>query len=491
MRGWAAAWGTTVLLMGAGLPQTSRADGAHQPLTVEQRRAIDRYVTAEMARERIPGLELGIYRGGLPVLEKGYGQADLEWQAPVTPQTLMQSGSVGKQFTATAVMMLVEQGKVDLDDSITRYFPDAPDSWKPIKVKNLLSHTSGLAEYEDDSRTGPDGPFYLRLDFTDEELLHKVEALPIEYAPGSGWDYRNTNYLLLGFLIHKVTGQFYGDYLHDHIFAPLGMTSTRIISDTDIIPGRASGYEIKGGKLRNQAFVSSTFNRTADGTLYFNVRDLQRWDQALYGERLIKWTSLQKMWTPFVLDDGKPNPANYGFGWFVNAVNHHRVIEHSGAWQGFTTEISRYVDDKLTVVVLTNLDAGHARPGSIERVVAGLVEPGLMPPLRVPIADDDPTIAKTARRVLLAALSGADLKAEAAAKSDYKFDPDDAPELRAALPPNWDKYPMVLVVRRQQKGVTDSGFKIGPPGDTRIFNIGTDASGKLVGFLVRADPDNR
>ena len=150
---------TAVLLALLSGPRCGFAKTA-AALTPRQQAAIDRYVTAEMARERIPGLELGIYRDGLPMLEKGYGLADVEWSAKVTPDTLMQSGSVGKQFTATAVMMLVEAGQVGLDDSIAKYFPEAPESWRPIRVKNLLSHTSGLAEYEDGPLAKPGGPYF-------------------------------------------------------------------------------------------------------------------------------------------------------------------------------------------------------------------------------------------------------------------------------------------------------------------------------------------
>lgn len=461
-------------------------------LTTKQQAAIDRYITAEMARERIPGLELGVYRHGRPLLEKGYGLANIEWGAKVTPDTVMQSGSVGKQFTATAVMMLVEEGKVGLDDSIVKYFPDAPESWKPIRVKNLLSHTSGLAEYEEGALAEPGGPFDLRLDFTDEELLKKIEALPIEYAPGAGWDYRNTNYVLLGFMVRKVTNRFYGDVLHDRIFAPLGMTRTRVISDADIIPGRAAGYEIKGGRLRNQSYVSPTFNRTADGALYFNVRDLQKWDQALYGEALLKRASLQRMWTPFVLNDGKPNSAGYGFGWGIGKVNGHKVIRHSGSWQGFTTQISRYVDDGLTVVVLANLDSDHARPGQIEHVVAGTVLPALMPTPLSPITDTDPAIAAKARRMMVAAVAGSDLSPEFIAKSGYTFKPDDGAEFRAALPRAWAASPLVLVKRSvDDKGATSSAFRVGPPGDTRVVALSTDKTGKAISFQVLADPDAR
>ena len=363
-------------------PRAGAQDSSAQApaLTPQQLTAIDQYVNAEMAKERIPGAEVGIYHRGQILLAKGYGLADVELNVPVKPETLFQSGSVGKQFVSAAVMMLVEEGKVSLDDSITKYFSDAPASWKPILIKNMLSHTSGLAEYETDARTGPNGPFYLRLDFTEAQLQKKIEALPIDFPVGTKWAYRNTNYVLLGIMIHKVTGMFYADYLAQRIFKPLGMTSTRLISDADIIPNRSSGYEIHGAKLQNQEWVSPTFNSTADGALYFNVIDLAKWDGALYGTALLKQSSLDRIWTIYPLNNGKPNPAHYGFGWEINTMNGHKVIEHSGAWQGFTCDISRYVDDNLSVVVLTNLDAEHSRPERIAHQVAGLVNPALMPP---------------------------------------------------------------------------------------------------------------
>jgi CubicO group peptidase (beta-lactamase class C family) len=237
-------------------------------LTPEQVGSMDRYITDEMGREHIPGLAVGIYRRGRTLLAKGYGLANVELNVAVKPETIFQSGSVGKQFVSAAVMMLVEEGKIGLDDTIVKYFPEAPAAWKTILIKNLLSHTSGLAEYETPERSGPKGPFYLRLDFTEDELVNKIEALPIESGPGEKWNYRNTNYVLLGVMIHKVTGKFYADYLQERIFKPLHMTSTRLISDAEIIPNRSSGYKMDGDKLRNQDWVSPTFNSTADGTLY-------------------------------------------------------------------------------------------------------------------------------------------------------------------------------------------------------------------------------
>jgi len=381
-RDWArlvgALLGAGALLLSGGRSPARSAMADELP--AEQVARVDAYMAAEMGREHVPGAEVGIYQRGHILLAKGYGLASVELNVPVKPETLFQSGSVGKQFVSAAVMMLVEEGKVGLDDSITKYLPNAPASWKPILIKNLLSHTSGLAEYESDERTGPKGPFYLRLDFTEDELLEKAEAMPIEFGPGEKWNYRNTNYLLLGIMIHKVTGKFYADYLTERIFAPLGMTSTRLISDADIIPNRAAGYELHGDKLQNQSWVSPTFNSTADGALYFNVLDLAKWDEALYGTKLLKQSSLDRIWTVYPQNDGKPNRGHYGFGWTITAMNGHKLIEHGGAWQGFTCDISRYVDDNLTVVVLANLDAAHAQPERMAHEVAGLLNPALKPP---------------------------------------------------------------------------------------------------------------
>ncbi len=358
-------------------------------------------------------------------------------------------------------------------------------------MKNLLSHTSGLADYEDDARMKPGAIFDMRKDFTEDEMVKKIETLPIEFKPGDKWDYRNTNYALLGVLIHKVTGQYYGDYLHDRIFAPLGMTSTRIISDSDIIPGRAAGYEIKGGQLKNQTWVAPSLNSTADGTLYFNVVDLEKWDRTLYGTTLLSRESLDMMFTPFVLNDGKPNDSGYGFGWANDDVNGHRVIQHAGAWQGFTCTINRYVDDKLTVVVLTNLDAAHSNPGYIARVVAGMVEPTVMPKANAPIADTKPEIAAHLRDVLEKMLAGKNVASDFAVDAGYSFDPGDVADMRSQLPAGWEDAPMVLIKRKDSAEGVRSVFRVGPTRDTRIVVVGLDAKGKIANFGVHSDPDNR
>jgi CubicO group peptidase (beta-lactamase class C family) len=322
--------------------------------------AVDEYVHAEMGKQHIPGLALLVSRGGQPIRSQGYGLANVELQVPVKPDTIFQSGSVGKQFTATAVMMLVEEGKIALEDSLTKYFPDAPAAWKPVTVRELLSHTAGFTDYPKD--------FDLRKDYTEDQLLKIVQGIPLAYTPGTKWSYSNLGYLTLGILIHKVTGEFYGDFLQQRIFRPLEMRTTGIINEADIIPNRAAGYRLLKGELKNQEWVSPTMNTTADGSLYFSILDLAKWDAALYTEKLLKRSTLEQMWTVAKLTNGHPNGGKYGFAWFIHDQGGHHLVEHEGQWQGFETQISRYVDDQLTVVVLTNL--AEAKPDAIAHGVA-------------------------------------------------------------------------------------------------------------------------
>jgi len=327
--------------------------------------AVTDYVKAEMQRQHIPGLALLVAKEGKIVRAEGFGLANVELQVPVKPETVFQSGSVGKQFTATAVMMLVEEGKIGLDDPLTKYFADAPPSWKDVTVRELLSHTAGFGDYPKS--------FNFRKDWTEDELLKLVESIPLAYTPGTKWAYSNLGFLTLGILIHRVTGEFYGDFLQRRIFHPLEMNSTRIIGEADIVPNRAAGYRLVKGELKNQEWVAPMVNTTADGSLYFSILDLAKWDAALYTEKLLKRSSLDLMWTPARLksgdaNSGRPNSGHYGFGWFIDDRNGHRCIHHDGAWQGFETAIDRYVDDRLTVVALTNL--ADAEPGKITRHVA-------------------------------------------------------------------------------------------------------------------------
>ena len=326
---------------------------------------VDEYVRAEMQSQQIPGVALAVVKDGNVVLARGYGFANVEHEVPVKPETIFQSGSTGKQFTATAVMMLVEEGKLSLEDKITKYFTDAPGAWRDITVRHMLTHTSGMTDYPPD--------FDMRRDYTEDELFQRIKTIPLDFQPGEKWSYSNIAYVMLGILIHKVSGKFYGDFLQERVFKPLGMSTARIISEADIIPNRAAGYRLVNGQLKNQSWVSPSLNTTADGALYLTVYDMAKWDAALYTDKLLKRTTLEQMWTPVKLNNGKTHP--YGFGWSLGQVRGHRIIEHSGSWQGFKAQITRYVNDKLTVIVFAN--QSRANQTKLAHGVAAIINPEL------------------------------------------------------------------------------------------------------------------
>jgi CubicO group peptidase (beta-lactamase class C family) len=342
--------------------------GAHGATDKERSKQADAAVEAQRTAQKIPGVSLAVCRDGKIVKVSGYGLANVELDVPVTPETIFQTGSVGKQFTSMAVMMLMEEGKIALDDKLTKYIPESPAAWKDVTIRQLLTHTSGIADYGGEEETMGKGVIRFRKDYTEEELVQAFAKMPMDFAPGDKWSYSNTGYVLLGIAIHRASGKFYGDLLQERVFQPLGMKATRIISEADIVPHRSSGYRLVKGELKNQEWVSPTLNTTADGALYTNVLDLAKWDAALYTTKLVHQTSLDAIWTLVKLNSGATYP--YGFGWSLEPKNGHRAVSHDGAWQGFTMSIARYVDDRLTVIVMTNLDENNAKPDKIVEDVA-------------------------------------------------------------------------------------------------------------------------
>lgn len=469
----------TLITMACVLGAVATTTGNKLPTADDVDGKMDAFVQSELQRQRIPGVALGVYRDGKLTRAQGYGLANVEWGATVTPDTIFQSGSVGKQFTATAVMMLVEEGKVGLDDPIKKYFPGGPETWNDIKVHNLLSHTSGLGEYETGARTKVGGPFYMRMDYTEDELYKRITEMPMDFKPGEDWAYRNTNYVLLGILIQKVTGKFYGDFLQERIFRPLGMSRTRIISEADIIPRRSAGYQLVKGELKNQDWVSPSLNSTADGALYFTVEDLQKWDAALYTERLLKKTSLDHMWTVEKLNNGQPNKAHYGFAWEINSVNGHRVIEHGGAWQGFTTYIARYVDDQLTVVALTNLDSGHSNPKKITSGVAAIYNPALKPVEQKPIEDKEPQITQMVRELWREIVDGKVGPERFTEEAQKRLFPDEMQELGPALKEFGELKGLELMERTEEGERRNYRYRARFPNLTLMISIGLTKDNKI------------
>jgi len=317
-----------------------------------------------------------VRHNGKVVLCQGYGVANMEHAVRVTPQTVFQSSSIGKQFTAMAIMMLIEEQKLALEDPISTYL-DVPENWAAITVRYLLTHTSGLGDYPES--------FSLQRDYAEDELLKMMAEQPLAFAPGEKWSYSNLGYVTLGVLIHKVSGQPWGDFLQQRVFEPLGMEHTRIISEADIIPNRAAGYVLKNGALKNQQWVSPTINNTADGSLYFTAEDVAKWDEALEKRKLISRASYERMWNPVKMNNGTTAP--YGFGWRVAKTDSgDSVLEHGGAWQGFSSYIVRYPDDRLSVAVLCNRAGASA--SYIAKRIAGFYVPSVAPRIRTAVKLD-------------------------------------------------------------------------------------------------------
>jgi len=337
---------------------------------------VDAAVRQQMQEQRIPGLSLAVVRDGKIIKAKGYGLANLEMSVPVTPQTIFEAGSITKQFTATAVMQLVEEGKIGLDDSITKYFPEAPPTWAAVTIRHLLSHTSGVPDYWGDTEKTlySKGIIDFRREYTEDEVARAYFPQALDFRPGEKWSYSSTGYNLLGFLIHRVTGVVYGDLLRERIFAPLDMSATRVFSGSDLVANRASGYDLVNRGWKNTgSWMSQSVMATADGGLLTNVLDLAKWDAALYSGKVLKRSGLDAMWTPVKLNSGARYPG--GLGWFVTDAHGHHVIWHTGGGYGFYAAISRYVDDGLTIIVMTNIDETHTDVLKIAGGVASIYVP--------------------------------------------------------------------------------------------------------------------
>src|SRR5215472_11603247 len=311
---------------------------------------VDEVVRAQIREQHIPGVSVAVMREGKIIKAAAYGFANLELKVPLTTEMLFKSGSLVKQFTATSVMMLVEEGKVGLDDEISKYLPEAPTSWKGVTIRRLLTHTSGIRDF-----FGEDGDPKLdpHHDYSEDEWIRLFSAQSMRFSPGDKWSYCNAGYILLGAVIHRVTGKTWFEFEKVRIFDPLGMTSVRLISTDDITANRASGYVLVNKELKNEPWVTPSWASTACGSLYLTVFDMAKWDAALYTERLIRRSSLEEMWTPVKLNNGSSYP--YGFAWRTRQVNGHRLMQHDGVETAFTTRFVRYVDDDISIVVLMNL----------------------------------------------------------------------------------------------------------------------------------------
>lgn len=309
--------------------------------------ATDDFVRATLAEKHIPGAAIVVIKNGKIVKTAGYGLANVELNVPVTTETVFEIGSVSKQFTAAGIMLLVEDGKISLDQKISAILPNTPESWKDVSVRNLLNHTSGVKSY-----SSLDG-FELYRGLKRDDFIKLLGTQPLDFPTGTQYSYSNSGYSLLGYIIETASGKNYWDFMRERIFQKLGMTKTTDRNPKLIVPNRADGYEWEDGKL-----VGRDYNLTdlfSAGAIVSTVGDLAKWATALRDDTLLKKDSKLQMWSPLVFNDGKNYP--YGFGFRFSDVRDHKLVAHSGQTAGFGANLSRYVDDDLTVIALTNLGA--------------------------------------------------------------------------------------------------------------------------------------
>jgi CubicO group peptidase (beta-lactamase class C family) len=314
---------------------------------------VDKFILAQLKSQNIPGLSLVVTKNGEIVKAKGYGFANLKDKIPATPETIYRIASVSKQFVATGIILLVQDGKVSLDDKIGKYLTDAPPMWHNITVRHLLSHTSGLVR----EAPGFDGIKAAG----DLDLIRPAYSLPLRFTPGEKFDYGNLGYNISAQIITKVSGQPWTEYLREKIFKPADMTMTHPTNTTLTLPNRATGYQDNDNLL----VVSEWTTLRPSGGFLSNVLDLAKWDAVLNTDRVLSASTRQKMWTPVKLNDGSEAP--YGLGWKIDRVHGRRRIHHSGGMPGYRGEFSRFVDDGVSVIVLMNLD-----DVDVETIVSGV-----------------------------------------------------------------------------------------------------------------------
>ncbi len=331
-----------------------------RPAPSAVRSTVDSLARAYLEDGRTPGLSIEVIRGGDTLVDAGYGFADLEQRVPATATTLYQIGSITKQFTAAAVMRLVEAGRVGLDDSISGYLQGLPPAWRRVTVRQLLNHTSGIPSYTD---AGPRWVRRWREDMPTDSLVALTAQDSMWFAPGSGWRYDNTGYVLLGMLLDRVTGEPFPSYVEHGLLRPLGLAHSYYCDLDRVLPGRAPGYQRVTSGWHRAPYFSMTQPYSA-GALCSTVRDLARWDFLLATGKVVTPTSFRTMTTP----DGAARSRGYGFGLFADTLGGRRMIAHGGGIVGFASANAYFPDDSLSVTVLTN--AGSWSPDALARNIA-------------------------------------------------------------------------------------------------------------------------
>lgn len=319
----------------------------------------DLIVAKMMKDQHITGLTLAVVSNGKTRVNKGYGLSNVEHNIPVTPETVIRLGSVSKQFFTTAILKLMEEGKLNIEDPVHKFFPDAPETWRPIQLKHLMSHTSGLKR---------EGPAYANhLIQPDLTIIRSAYSLPLDFKPGEKYQYCNLAYYMLAEIITQVSKMSWQDYIRNQLFIPAGMKNTGMTDYFAIIPNRASGYAHKKDTLIN---ADPMYAVRPSGGFHSTSSDMILWDKVLREKKIIlKKENWELLWKPVINTSDKPGSKSfYCFGWMVDEYNGHKVIMHSGANAGFRSCYVRYTDDGLSIIIMTNTE--EANPVLIARELA-------------------------------------------------------------------------------------------------------------------------
>jgi CubicO group peptidase (beta-lactamase class C family) len=433
---------------------------------------VDDYIELQMKRRHIPGISLAAVKDGKIIKEGGYGFANIEANARATPKTVYKIASISKQFLAAGIMLLVQDGKIKLDDKLSKYLDGTPETWKDITVRQVLAHTSGISQ-------DPPGfdPYKVK---PDAEVIGSAYSLPLEFPPGEKWDYSNVGYDVIGEIIHKVTGESYSAFLAERVFVPVGMTATRTITTTEIVPLRACGYTWRNDKLQN---AENWISLCASGAFLSTVEDLAKWDSVLYSDSILNSLSKQQMWTPVMLKGGVEQP--YGFGWFIDDWQGHKRIYHGGNLPGFVSHFDRFVDDKLTIIVLINTD--NADPGKIALNVAGVFVPELAPPVLKPILTTEPEITEKGKAMITAFERGSvDLSLFASETASHMTE-----EMRTRMTESLRHFGKIQSIDLVEFKIRNSNrlchYRVSFQNDSILFTVSFDKSNKIAGFGFEED----
>lgn len=365
-------WFCVIVLVGIASTLKVRAD------------TVDDFVRKQMGEGHLQGVAIAVVQNGKTVKLQGYGVASVEFNVAVTSSSVFELGSVTKQITAAAILLLVEESRVRLDDRISTYIPESPPIWKDVTVRHLLTHTSGIRNYSEVAG------FELSKRMNRQAFVRELAQYPLDFQPGEKWSYSNSGYNLLGHIIAQASGKTYWDFLKAHVFGPLGMKTAGDRDLNYVVPNRVTGYEWDNGTLIGRDYeLTDLFSA---GAIVASITDLVQWNAALSSVGFLKAESMRELWKPVTLNSGKTHP--YGFGWNIETIRGIRRLRHNGQTAGFAASIAHYPDQNLTVIALCNSGESGAA-GVLTQGVAKQYLPELA--LRKATALADPDSARTKR----------------------------------------------------------------------------------------------